>query len=118
MRDVIHFAKRHPLKVFMLVIMPLITTGALAGLLARFGLRLPREFERMMGMTAKASSGNSIGLVSDAVRMASEIGGFNHRTSYPYKPSCGDLGCRKIDIDADGSSSVIADGLKYLKMFL
>jgi len=30
----------HPLKVFMLVVMPLVTGGALTALLARFGLRL------------------------------------------------------------------------------
>jgi len=55
----------------MLVLMPLITGGALTALLARFGLRLPPFFERMLGMAAKAGSGDSLGLVGDAVRMVS-----------------------------------------------
>lgn len=58
----------------MLVVMPLITGGFLTALLARFGLRLPREIEKMLGVAGKAASGDSIGLVGDAVRMAS--GGF------------------------------------------
>jgi hypothetical protein len=37
------------MKVFMLVIMPLITGGALTGLLARFGIRLPGGLEKMFG---------------------------------------------------------------------
>ncbi|PMD19792.1 hypothetical protein NA56DRAFT_647084, partial [Hyaloscypha hepaticicola] len=41
LRDLIYYMKKHPMKVFMLVIMPLITGGALTGLLAKFGLRLP-----------------------------------------------------------------------------
>jgi len=41
--------RRHPLKVFLLVIMPLITGGALAKLLAQVGIRLPPGLHRMMG---------------------------------------------------------------------
>jgi hypothetical protein len=41
--------RRHPLKVFMLVIMPLITGGALTKMLAMAGVRLPRGMEGMMG---------------------------------------------------------------------
>lgn len=40
------------MKVFMLVIMPLITGGALTGLLARFGIRLPGGLEKMFGGAA------------------------------------------------------------------
>ncbi|OAA43251.1 hypothetical protein NOR_04618 [Metarhizium rileyi] len=80
-RDLIHHAKRHPWKVLFLVVMPLITTGALAGLLARFGLRIPPSLERMMGMASRAASGDSFGLVSDAVRMAGDFGGNTRRTS-------------------------------------
>ncbi|KAI1341445.1 hypothetical protein F5Y15DRAFT_356681 [Xylariaceae sp. FL0016] len=75
LRDLIYYAKRHPLKVFMLVIMPLITGGALTALLARFGLRLPPGIERMLGLAAKTASGDSIGLMGEAVRMASGFGG-------------------------------------------
>lgn len=62
----------------MLVIMPLITGGALTALLARFGLRLPPSIERMLGVAARAGSGDSIGLMNEAVRMA---GGLGHNES-------------------------------------
>ncbi|KAI1333023.1 hypothetical protein F5Y16DRAFT_354599 [Xylariaceae sp. FL0255] len=75
LRDLMYWAKRHPMKVFMIVIMPLITGGALTALLARFGLRLPQSLTRMMGIAAKTASGDSIGLVGEAVRMASGLGG-------------------------------------------
>lgn len=74
LRDLVHYAKRHPLKVFMLVVMPLITGGALTALLARFGMRMPAALESLLGMGAKAMRGDSIGLVGDAVRMASGAG--------------------------------------------
>ncbi|OHF03567.1 hypothetical protein CORC01_01286 [Colletotrichum orchidophilum] len=73
-RDLVYYAKKHPYKVVALVIMPLITGGFLTALLARFGLRLPPGIERMIGIGAKAASGDSMGLVGEAVRMAS--GGF------------------------------------------
>ncbi|CEJ95060.1 hypothetical protein VHEMI10563 [[Torrubiella] hemipterigena] len=80
-RDLIHWAKRHPVKVFMLVIMPLITGGALTALLARFGLRLPPSLERMLGMAARASGGGSFGAMSGAARMAGDYAS-GHRGSY------------------------------------
>ncbi|KAK1967837.1 hypothetical protein LY78DRAFT_474249 [Colletotrichum sublineola] len=70
-RDLVYYAKKHPYKVVALVIMPLITGGFLTALLARFGLRLPPGIERMIGIGAKAASGDSLGLVGEAVRMAS-----------------------------------------------
>ncbi|KAI0446755.1 hypothetical protein F4803DRAFT_451158 [Xylaria telfairii] len=79
LRDLVYWAKRHPVKVFMLVIMPLITGGALTALLARFGLRLPAGIQRMMGLAAKtAGGGGGIGLMGEAVRMATGgMGGSN-----------------------------------------
>jgi uncharacterized membrane protein YgcG len=74
-RDLIHYAKRHPWKVFFLVIMPLVTTGALGTLLARFGLRIPAGVESMLGMASRAASGDSFGLARDAMRMAGDFGG-------------------------------------------
>lgn len=41
--------KKNPLKVFMLVIMPLLTGGALTKLLSRFGIRLPPGLDKMFG---------------------------------------------------------------------
>lgn len=47
-RDLLYYLKKNPIKVFMLVIMPLITGGLLTGLLAKFGIRLPVGVERMI----------------------------------------------------------------------
>lgn len=41
-RDIWYYARRHPAKVFFLVIMPLITSGVIVKLLAMIGIRLPR----------------------------------------------------------------------------
>jgi hypothetical protein len=49
LRDIIAYMRKHPIKVFMLVIMPLITGGALTKILSQFGVRLPRSLENMVG---------------------------------------------------------------------
>lgn len=49
LRDIYNYMRRHPIKVFMLVIMPLITGGALTKILAQFGVRMPRALESMVG---------------------------------------------------------------------
>ena len=50
------------MKLFMLVIMPLITGGALADLLKRFGVRLPQQFEHLIpGMGGRSSSYGKFG---------------------------------------------------------
>ncbi|KAF7949501.1 uncharacterized protein EAE97_003010 [Botrytis byssoidea] len=59
LRDLIYYMKRHPLKVFMLVIMPLITGGALAGLLKKFGVRLPGGLDKLIGGGKGRGSGGS-----------------------------------------------------------
>ncbi|KAK4180790.1 hypothetical protein QBC36DRAFT_176906 [Triangularia setosa] len=74
-RDLVNHAKRHPLKVFMLVIMPLVTGGFLTALLAKVGIRLPKFLERMIGVAGKAASGDSVGLVGEAVKLAGGVGG-------------------------------------------
>ena len=48
LRDIYRYARRNPVKIFMLVIMPLITGGALADILRRFGIRLPASVQRML----------------------------------------------------------------------
>lgn len=63
LRDLVYYAKRHPIKVFTLVVLPLLTGGALTALLARFGLRLPPSLERMLGMGARAMGGDTVGFV-------------------------------------------------------
>lgn len=47
-RELYGYARRHPLKVFMLLVMPLITGGALHNILKRFGIRLPAGMSRAM----------------------------------------------------------------------
>ncbi|QKX62637.1 uncharacterized protein TRUGW13939_09798 [Talaromyces rugulosus] len=48
-RDIYYYARRHPVKVFMLVIVPLITGGILQKLLAMVGLRLPGGLANIAG---------------------------------------------------------------------
>lgn len=47
------YARRHPVKLLMLVVMPLITGGALHGLLRQLGVKVP------LGMFAGHRSGRS-----------------------------------------------------------
>jgi hypothetical protein len=56
LRKIYDYMRRHPLKVFMLVIMPLLTSGALVKLLSRFGVRLPRNIEGMFGGSGSRES--------------------------------------------------------------
>jgi hypothetical protein len=53
--------KRNPLKVFMLVIMPLITGGALTGLLSKFGIRLPAGVEKLFGAAGGRGASGGFG---------------------------------------------------------
>ncbi|KAI9823208.1 MAG: hypothetical protein M1826_000221 [Phylliscum demangeonii] len=42
-RDLLAFARRNPVKFFMMVVMPLLTGGALHAVLRQFGIRLPNN---------------------------------------------------------------------------
>lgn len=42
------YARRHPVKLLMMIL-PLLTGGALAGVLAKFGIRLPAGLNQMVG---------------------------------------------------------------------
>lgn len=53
LRDLFGYARRHPVKVFMLVVMPLITGGALHNVLRSFGVRLPSAMFGAMGSGRK-----------------------------------------------------------------
>ena len=61
LRDLVAYARRHPVKIFMLVIMPLITGGALHNLLRRFGIRLPAGLAGFggSGLGGRGESGGS-----------------------------------------------------------
>ncbi|KAJ8120815.1 hypothetical protein ONZ43_g2576 [Nemania bipapillata] len=72
LRDLVYWAKRHPVKPFS----------------RASGLRLPAGIQRMLGLAAKtAGGGGSIGLMGEAVRMATGLGG-NSSASHGYE---GDL---------------------------
>lgn len=47
-RNLYSYARRHPVKLFFLVIMPLLTGGALHNILRQFGIRLPAGLSSMM----------------------------------------------------------------------
>ena len=57
-----------------MVIVPLLTGGALTALLARLGLRLPHSIERLITLATQLARGDSTGLVSEAVRMVGGSG--------------------------------------------
>ncbi|KAB5580009.1 hypothetical protein GE09DRAFT_1254311 [Coniochaeta sp. 2T2.1] len=122
LRDLVYYAKRHPLKVFALVIMPLVTGGFLTALLARFGLRLPAGLERMLGVAVKAGAGDGIGLVGEAVRMAS--GGFGGGSAKVSVERGRDGGMswerRRVEREDDGGWGGAASGLMggVAKMFI
>lgn len=69
LRELIYYAKKHPIKVFMLVIMPLLTGGGLLTLLKRFGIPLPPEIGRLVGGLAK-SGGEGGGIAGYAAKAA------------------------------------------------
>ncbi|KAJ5157531.1 uncharacterized protein N7482_008631 [Penicillium canariense] len=82
-RDIYRYARHHPIKVFLLVILPLLTSGVLPKLLAMVGLRLPhgvtsalggagaaRGFGEMGGGGGKGLSESVNGLVSLAKMFA------------------------------------------------
>ncbi|ERF75089.1 hypothetical protein EPUS_04871 [Endocarpon pusillum Z07020] len=56
-RDLYYYMRRHPLKVFVLVIMPLLTGGVLTKILAQFGVRLPRGLEELVGGRRRGGMG-------------------------------------------------------------
>ena len=101
-----HYAKRHPAKVFVLVLMPLITGGALTALLARFGLRLPAGLERLLGLAARAGSAASgpSGLVGEAVRLAggAAAAGFGTASASVEKGRDGGLQWERKRVERDG----------------
>ncbi|GAO13776.1 hypothetical protein UVI_02005010 [Ustilaginoidea virens] len=87
-----HYGKRNSstgsfFGVLLLVVVPLLTTGVLGGLLARFGLRIPPVLERLAGLASRAAAGDSLGLVGDAVRMAGDMGGSERRAGHAARAS-------------------------------
>ncbi|KAL4961441.1 uncharacterized protein BDV14DRAFT_124482 [Aspergillus stella-maris] len=71
-RDIMNYAKRHPMKVLMLVVVPLITSGVLVKLFAMMGIHLPKHIfggghgERSGGGGDGGMVGNINGLMNIA----------------------------------------------------
>jgi hypothetical protein len=101
------YAKTHPAQVFALVIVPLVTGGALTAALARIGVRMPRSIERLVHAASRMASGDPGALISEAVRMVSGDGhGTRHRGAVVRGARAGDF---KWDQRGDAYSSA-ADG--------
>lgn len=60
-RDIYRWARRNPMKVFMMVIVPLLTSGVLPKLLAMIGIRLPHAVTSALGGAAKPSGAGAGG---------------------------------------------------------
>lgn len=56
LRQVMAYARRHPVKLFVMVVMPLITGGALGKVLRQFGIRIPAGLGRMGGSMSSSLS--------------------------------------------------------------
>lgn len=79
LQRLISYARRHPVKLLMMLL-PLLTGGALAGILAKFGIRLPRGLEDMMGagrrrsgMSGSGSGFGGAGGVQGLMRIAQQL---------------------------------------------
>ncbi|KAL4940813.1 hypothetical protein BDV06DRAFT_15376 [Aspergillus oleicola] len=62
-RDITNYAKRHPMKVLLLVVVPLITSGVLVKLFAMIGIHLPKHI--FGGGPGERSGGNDGGMVGN-----------------------------------------------------
>lgn len=49
LRELYDYARRHPAKLFFMVVMPLLSSGALHGVLRQFGISLPRALNSALG---------------------------------------------------------------------
>ncbi|EOD45234.1 hypothetical protein GTA08_BOTSDO02751 [Neofusicoccum parvum] len=49
LRELYIYARRHPMKLFFMVVMPLLSSGALHGVLRQFGVSLPRALNSALG---------------------------------------------------------------------
>ncbi|PKS06491.1 hypothetical protein jhhlp_007239 [Lomentospora prolificans] len=118
LRDIVKYAKRHPMKVFLLLLVPLITGGALTALLARFGLRLPAGIERLLGVATRAAAGDSSGLVGEAMRMAGGIAGGSRGAAEVGRGRDGDFRWERKSETTSWGGDGWGDGIStVMKMF-
>lgn len=62
-RDISNYARRHPIKVLMLVVVPLITSGVLVKLFGMIGIHLPKHI--FGGSSSSRSGGEGGGMASN-----------------------------------------------------
>ncbi|KAL1972402.1 hypothetical protein VTN31DRAFT_6816 [Thermomyces dupontii] len=74
LRDIYRYARKHPIKTFLLVIVPLITAGILPRLLAAAGIRLPRGLIRQTAKYSSAAS-STAGTLSDVGKIGGSLAG-------------------------------------------
>ncbi|KAA8652256.1 uncharacterized protein ATNIH1004_001160 [Aspergillus tanneri] len=60
-RDISSYARRHPFKVLLLVVVPLLTSGVLQKLFAMIGIRLPRNLLGSLGGQSSQGGGGGGG---------------------------------------------------------
>lgn len=60
-RDIYRYAREHPMKVLMLVVLPLLTSGVLPKLLAMIGIRLPHGAMGALGGSSGARGMGGMG---------------------------------------------------------
>jgi hypothetical protein len=73
--DIMYYARRHPMKVFLMVIMPLLTGGVLPKLLATVGISLPRGLMNNLPGGLGGHSGGGSGLGGFGAAGGSGLGG-------------------------------------------
>jgi hypothetical protein len=103
-KKLVYWLKRHPVKVFFLVIMPLITGGALGALLKKFGLRLPGGLQGIIGMVGGRGFGGGGG--------GGGVDGYVKTATYSGPLNMANLG--KVPGVIDGVSSAV----NLAKMFM
>jgi hypothetical protein len=63
LRDIYDYARRHPIKVLLLVIVPLLTSGVLQKLFAMIGIRLPKNI--FGGHSGQSRDGGKNGIMDN-----------------------------------------------------
>ncbi|MCJ1251536.1 hypothetical protein MMC30_008771 [Trapelia coarctata] len=79
LRDLIRYAKENPMKMFTLVVLPLITGGALTKLLSSVGIRLPAGLAALAGGMGRGGGGG--GMVDALGGIAGGVGGGGVQTA-------------------------------------
>ncbi|KAL4930610.1 uncharacterized protein BDV17DRAFT_258090 [Aspergillus undulatus] len=70
-RDITNYAKRHPMKVLLLVVVPLITSGVLVKLFSMIGIHLPKHiFGGGSGERSRGDGGGMVGNINGLMNIA------------------------------------------------